>query len=373
MKSMIKLSSVLAAFTVTACLCLALVYQVTAPYIAANEDRALTKGLSQIFPGADRFETLEDFPSSGISTISFDGAYLAVTGDEALGMVVRITGPTYKSSTILVGVDSNRSLKPLVFIENTDTPELGTKTAESPFVDQFTGKSLDDPFALGTDLDGISGATISAKAVTRLVQLAGYQAGEYLAKNHGAAKGSTSAPVIEEVAPMPLEAALADIWPGNTFEDISSKISNTIERSVVFDSAWLVRNDTSVTGIAIQARGQTYKASTILVGIGLDCTLAGVRINETKDTVNYGYAMVDPAFYETFTGKSVNDAFLVAPTSPDGDIDAISGATVSTLGVANILKIAAVEGSRYLAENHGGKSGLEIPDPFVLNEIPEQE
>ncbi|HHU36241.1 MAG TPA: FMN-binding protein [Treponema sp.] len=373
MKSMIKLSSILAAFTVTACLCLALVYQLTAPYIAANEARALTKGLHQLFPEAERFDTLEDFPVSKISSISFDGAYLAVAGDQVLGIVVRVTGPTYKSSTILVAADTERKLKPLVFIENADTPEIGTKTAESPFVDQFTGKSLDDPFSLGDDLDTISGATISAKGVARLVQLAGYQAGEYLATNHGAAEGSAAAPIIKEAAPMPLEIALEDIWPGHSFEDVSSEVSNTIERSVVFDSAWIVRNGTTVSGIAIQARGQTYKASTVLVGIGPDRRIAGVRINETTDTQNYGYVMVEPEFYETFTGKSVDDAFLVAPTTLDGDIDAISSATVSTLGVANIIKVAALEGSRYLAEAQGGKAGKVLSAPIVLNEIPEQE
>lgn len=373
MKSMAKLSASLAAFTVAASLCLALVHLLTAPYIAANAERALTDGLKRIFPEADRFESVEDFPESGISSVTFTNAYKAMAGDDVAGMVVRATGVTYKTSTILVGVEPDRTLKQAEIIENNDTAGVGTKTSEPAFIDQFLGKSIDDSFELGADLDGISGSTISARGVSRIIQLASYHAGSYLAEKHGGEAGTAPAPVIQEAAPMDTQTALADIWGDLQFEDISGAVENSIERSVVFDGAWLVRDGDTVAGVAVQARGQTYKASTILVGVAPDLTLAGIRIVQTTDTKNYGYAMVEPEFYETFTGKPVTDAYLVSPAVPGGDIDAISGATISTFGVANIVKIAAWEGSRFLSENHGGLSGPEREDPFVLNEIPQWE
>ena len=373
MKSMVKLSATLAAFTVSASLCLALVHLYTKPYIDANAERAQTAGLRQIFPDAAGFDPVTDFPASGSSSITFNKAYIARSENGVLGAVVMATGATYKSSTLLVGTGIDRVLKPVVFIENTDTAGLGTKTAESPFIDQFAGKTADDSFVLGEDLDGISGATISARGVSRIVQLAAYHSGAYLAEHHGGKAGTGAAPVVKEAAPMSVEDALADIWGDLDTADVSDAIENTIERSILFDGAWLVRDSDEVAGVAILARGQTYKASAILVAVRPDRTLAGIRIIETTDTKNYGYAMVEPDFYELFTGKPVDDPYLVAPTVSDGDVDAISGATISTLGVANMVKIAAWEGSQYLADNHGGMPGADRSDPFVLNEIPQWE
>lgn len=373
MKSMAKLSGTLAAFTVAASLCLALVHLFTEPYIRANEEKTQNAGLQRIFPEATQFDPVEDFPESGISSVTFDTAYVAKTGNDVLGVIVRATGATYKTSTLLVGVDPDRILKPVVFIENTDTAGVGTKTEESSFIDQFSGKSADDSFELGNDIDGISGSTISARGVTLIIQVTAHHAGEYLAEHHGGKAGSGTAPVVKEAAPMGVEEALADIWGDLDRMDISGEIENTIERSVVFDGAWLIRDGDEVAGAAVLARGQTYKASAILVAVRPDRTLAGIRIIETTDTRNYGYAMVEPDFYELFTGKPVDDAYLVAPTVPDGDIDAISGATISTLGAANMIKIAAWEGSRYLADNHDGMSGPDRDGSFVLNEIPQWE
>lgn len=373
MKSMAKLSATLAAFTVSASICLALVHLFTEPYIRANEERAQNAGLQRIFPDADQFAPVTDFPESGMSSVTFDAAYIVKSGGTVIGAIVRATGATYKTSTLLVGVDLDRTLKPVVFIENTDTAGVGTKTEKSSFIDQFTGKSADDGFELGKDLDGIAGSTISARGVSRIIQIAAHHAGDYLAEHHGGTAGSGSAPVVKEAAPMSVEDALADIWGELDRTDVSAEIENTIERTVLLDGAWLVRDGDEVAGVAILARGQTYKASAILVAVRPDRTLAGIRIIETTDTRNYGYAMVEPDFYELFTGKPVDDAYMVSPPVSDGDIDALSGATISTLGAANMIKIAAWEGSRYLAENHGGMPGPDRSEPFVLNEIPQWE
>ncbi|HOT62062.1 MAG TPA: FMN-binding protein [Treponemataceae bacterium] len=372
MKTMIKLSFVLAAYAVVACVGLAFVYIATAPRIAAAAEAETKGALRAIFPAASDFDEVTGQVAAADESVSIDRAYVARDGDAVLGMVLQATGATYKTSTILVGVDMSRRLLPLVFVANTDTPGLGTKTAEEPFVGQFSSKSIDDPFKVGSDVAAISGATISSKGVASIVQLAGYAAGDYLAKNHGAPAGTGSAPVVKKDAPMPVDVALADLWPTASFEDITGQVENTLERSVVITGAWLAMRDGKAIGIAVQAKGQTYKASTILVGVGLDRMLVGVRVNETADSKNYGYAMTSPDFYGPLAGKSVDDPWLVKPTVPDGDVDSISGATISTQGFANMVKVAGLEGARYLAERSGGKPGA-MPKSIRLNVIPEEE
>lgn len=181
MKTMFKLSFSLAAYAVVACVGLALVYQATAPLIAAAAERETQAALKVVFPEAASFEAVPEKLESGVKNITFDKAYLAKSGTDTIGMVIQVTGPTYGSSTLAVGVDTEGKLKALRFLANTDTPGLGTKTAQSPFIDQFTAKSAKDNFKVGQDVVAISGATISSKAVANLVKLAATKADAFLA------------------------------------------------------------------------------------------------------------------------------------------------------------------------------------------------
>lgn len=181
MKTMFRLSFSLAAYAVVACVGLAFVYQATAPLIAAAAERETQAALKVVFPEAASFEAVSGKLDSGVKNVTFDKAYLALSGPDTIGMVIQVTGPTYGSSSIVVGVDTEGKLKPLRFLANTDTPGLGTKTAKSPFIDQFSGKSSRDAFKVGTDVVAISGATISSKAVANLVKLAATKADSFLA------------------------------------------------------------------------------------------------------------------------------------------------------------------------------------------------
>lgn len=373
MKNAIKLPLILAAYTVVACVALAFIYQITAPLIAEAAANDATAGLAVVFPAASDFEDVTGTLVSGSDAITFDKAYVAKSGDAAVGMVLQVTGPTYASSTILVGVDMNRAITQIKFMANTDTPGLGSKTAEEPFVGQFSGKSVDDEFAVKKDVAAISGATISSKGVSVMLKLAGYKAGEYLAEKYGAKAGTGSAPVVDDFAPMPVDAALAELFPGATFESLGTAIANTVEKSVVITESWLAKKDGKPVGVAVQVKGQTYKASTVLVGVTLNRTLAGLRVNATNDSKNYGLGMLDPAFYLMFDGKSVDDAFLVKTQASDGDVDSITGATISTMGLSNMAKVASFEGASYLKAKHGGKAAPAGAAPFTLNVIPEEE
>ncbi len=379
MKTMVKLSFVLGIYAAIACVALAGVYILTAPRIAAAARAEVNASLGAIFPEADDFVEVTDEVESPSSSIAFNGAFLAKKGDGVLGMVVKATGATYKSTTLLVGVDMKRALRPLVFMENTDTPGLGTKTSEEPFAGQFAGKSLDDAYAVGKDIQAISGATISSKGVALIARVAGYAAGEYLASTHGAPAGKGAAPVVAELAPMGDEKALAELFPDCEFEPVGD-LGNGLERTIVFDAAWVARKDGKTAGVAVKARGQTYKASTLIVGVRPDRTLAGMRVSATSDSKNYGYEMLNPEFYGVFAGMSVDARFTVraggavAEAEADaGEIDSISGATVTTLGVANIVKVAALSGAAWLADGKGGKAAPAGAGPFSLNELPEQE
>jgi len=192
MKTMFKLSFVLAAYTVIACVGLAVVYNITAPLIAEAAAKEVKTALAEIFPEAKDFEEVTGKLESGNDKIVFNKVFVATSDSGAIGMVVQVTGPTYASATLLIGVGADRKLKPVKFMALTDTPGLGLKAAQDPFRGQFTGKSVDDAFTVGSaksgaDVVAISGSTITSKGVSKIIKLTGALAGDYLGSNYGAA------------------------------------------------------------------------------------------------------------------------------------------------------------------------------------------
>jgi len=82
-----------------------------------------------------------------------------------------------KEQPITVGIIVENSyitnLKVLTYREN-----RGGEVASAAFTEQFNRASLDEDTRLDTKIDGISGATLSVRALTRLANLALYLHGE---------------------------------------------------------------------------------------------------------------------------------------------------------------------------------------------------
>jgi len=70
---------------------------------------------------------------------------------------------------IVVGDNYIESLRVLTYREN-----RGGEVATPAFTGQFNGSALDEDSALNTHIDGITGATLSVRALTRLATMALY-------------------------------------------------------------------------------------------------------------------------------------------------------------------------------------------------------
>jgi hypothetical protein len=68
---------------------------------------------------------------------------------------------------VIINNDYIESLRVLTYREN-----RGGEVSTPSFTDQFNGVTLDDDGALDARIDGISGATLSVRALTRLAELA---------------------------------------------------------------------------------------------------------------------------------------------------------------------------------------------------------
>ena len=86
-----------------------------------------------------------------------------------------------------------------------------------------------------------------------------------------------------------------------------------------------------LTGVALEQFGPGYGGDLgVVVGFRVeDDTLAGIGITTMKETAGVGTRVKEPAFLRQFPGKAVP----VKLRSQGGDIDAVSGATISSNAV----------------------------------------
>ena len=370
MKNMLKLGLSLAIYASVACVCLSLVNMVTAPAIAAAKERELNAGLAVVFADADTFAPAPNFVADTATSIEVTNLYLAKKGDQVMGAVVQAKGPTYeKKAEMLIGVTLNRSITGIQFLSLSDTPGFGQKAAEPEFSNQFAGKSIDDAFSAGDDVTAISGATITTKGVSQLIKYAAYIAGEYLATNHGGVAGTGEAPVIAEAAtPFTYEEACASLFPAEEYGDITitevAEGVGDIARKMLVEKKALATSGDKIVAALVAVRGQTYKYDgVVLTAVGADGNIIGARITELNDTPNIGQLALEENFYSQFTGLSAQQQIL----NSEGAYDALTGATITSDCIADMVKVGAVEAVNLLAEKGLGVTAIDHSG-YQLNE-----
>lgn len=128
---------------------------ITLPRVEAYQDEEVRQMLSEMFEDMDDFEVEDE-----VYDISKDG--------EVIGYAFRGTGSGYGGDiNILIGLNSDKTIRDIVVLSHTETPGLGSKITESNFLDQFNGLSLEELKLSeeGGAVDAITGATISSEAM----------------------------------------------------------------------------------------------------------------------------------------------------------------------------------------------------------------
>lgn len=96
------------------------------------------------------------------------GAAVAEDGSYVLSVVAKGYGGDME---LVVGFNTDDTIKGVAFVSASETPGIGTKVTESgDLIDQFIG--LSGEIVINEDVDAISGATISSKAVVEAVNIA---------------------------------------------------------------------------------------------------------------------------------------------------------------------------------------------------------
>ena len=191
-RDILKLGGTLTLITIIAATGLAAVYSITHPLILEQKRLAIERALTTALPMADR-EAIVPIEKDG--QVLFYKGYADKERTQLVGYAFVARGPGYSSVIeTMVGVDTTGKIVGMKVLAQTETPGLGTRVEEirygesTPwFTDQFIGRPAD---RLAVDKDGgeiqsITGATISSRALTKSV-VAGYkQLMQYLQETEG--------------------------------------------------------------------------------------------------------------------------------------------------------------------------------------------
>ncbi len=98
--------------------------------------------------------------------------------------------------------------------------------------------------------------------------------------------------------------------------------------------------DGKLQAVAVEAAGKGYGGDVNTL-VGFDAAsgkLVGISVTTHKETPGLGSRIEDPSFTKQFKGKDATKAVL---KKDGGDIDAISGATFSSIGATEAVKQAS--------------------------------
>lgn len=181
----IKDSVVLLVITLISGLLLGLVFGITEKPIAAANAKAKEEAYKAVFTDAASFDTENPVDVSkasgildqaGITGTTIEEAYAALDQDNnIIGYVINVTNSEGYGGDInfSMGIKNDGTVNGYAILDISETAGLGMKSQEPKFKDQFNNKQVDQFEVTKTgasadnQIDAISGATITSKAVTK--------------------------------------------------------------------------------------------------------------------------------------------------------------------------------------------------------------
>lgn len=171
-----------ALFVVTAVSAAAL----SAVYRATEEPRRRIKAAEEerlrreVLPSAERFKSVRRGGAEFFE--GYDGK------GSLVGFVAKGTARGYGGDVVvLVGLDRDLRVVAVRVLEQKETPGLGTRATEPPFLRQFRGLKAEDLKLkrYGGKIDAITGATITSRAVTEAAREAAESVARALGRDGG--------------------------------------------------------------------------------------------------------------------------------------------------------------------------------------------
>lgn len=197
-KIMLKEAGILFVITLISGLMLGFVYELTKEPIRLQQEKAIQEACAAVFSDAAQFVEISYVPDEAFKAeLSEDGVKLGTVfeakdaSDKLLGYVIEAASTEgYGGNIVLyLGVSLDGTLNDISILEISETPGLGMR-ADEVLTPQFHGKTVSgftytkSGSRTDSEIDAISGATITTKAVTNAVN-GGLKAAEKLVQGGG--------------------------------------------------------------------------------------------------------------------------------------------------------------------------------------------
>lgn len=168
MKQLLKFGLVLGLICCIATAVLAVTYRVAKPKIDEQLRQEEERGRKETLPDADSFNR---------KTVDEIEYFEGMRAGKLVGYCIKVVTKGYGGYIrLMVGVDTRGVIKGVKILEHHETPGLGSKINEALpdekepwFLRQFKGTSA-KAVSLDTNIDAITGATISSTAVTDAIR-----------------------------------------------------------------------------------------------------------------------------------------------------------------------------------------------------------
>jgi electron transport complex protein RnfG len=171
MGDMVKITVNLVVICAVAGIILSYTWAMTDPVKLAKEAQEREAALKGLIPDADSIKPVKDITIAGKE----GKIYKATVGGKTIGYVVLASSKGYSSFiNMLVAVDPDYKVKGIDILKHSETPGLGDQVEKDWFKGQFKGKTEEHLNVIKgetkDDIQAISGATISSRAVTKGVK-----------------------------------------------------------------------------------------------------------------------------------------------------------------------------------------------------------
>ena len=152
------------------------VYAITAPVAAQERINLKNQAMRELVAGAETFKPVEGKTEW----------FAAIKGGQVVAYVVPAESKGYAGSIkMLAAVTSDGKIMDYKILSHLETPGLGDKAGEPKFRKQFAGKTANDLEVVKVPTDkniqALTGATITSRAVTKGIREAAEQVAAYAA------------------------------------------------------------------------------------------------------------------------------------------------------------------------------------------------
>ncbi len=341
----------------------------TTRVIEERRQKEFNLAIQSLLPEATHFEEVRGEDAHHI---------LASRGSDPIGAILPVITKGYGGEmTVLVAFNRDGSVHDVHVFSHAETAGIGDKVLNPTFLDQFANKTAKDKFSVGGDVQAISGATVSSRAVISGVKTAVLAHQEQVAGAapveepidlaqakdgvyHGSADAFKSKATVEVTVAggkiTDVKVTAIDDTP-----EIAGGAVTTIAKRIVAEQQWKVD---VVTGATFSSQGvmNAVKAALSSAAGGA----AGTKFDQLADGEYIGEAAafggplklklqiaggqltkVDILSHSETAGIS-DPAFRDIPRAmvekQTAEVDAVSGATYSSEGIIEAVK-KALEGA----------------------------